>query len=156
VAGNGEQDLVFLLGLPTHVGLMWENPALASFLHGLAAFSRLILLDHQGTGMSDRGPTGRPFEDQMDDVHTVLRATASQRTASTGPLGKRVRVRSVSPFGGAGPDVLHRQSARPAQRRQPLGGAGPVPLDRRRTGAADHRAQHQGDHDRVIRVAEHR
>ncbi len=84
VVGDGERDLVFLLGWPTHLALMWENPAFGSFLHGLAAFSRLIVLDHRGRGMSDRGPTGRPFEDQMEDVQAVLRAVGSQRTAFFG------------------------------------------------------------------------
>jgi hypothetical protein len=98
VVGNGEHDLVFLLGWPTHLALMWENPAFAGFLHGLAAFSRLILLDHHGRGMSDRGPTGRPFEDQMDDVRTVLRAVGSERTAFFGcHLGGRLALLFAAP-----------------------------------------------------------
>jgi class 3 adenylate cyclase len=91
VLGTGEQDLVFLLGWPSHLGLMWENPAFADFLHGLASFSRLILLDHLGRGLSDRGPNGRPFEDRMDDVRAVLRAVGSEATAFFGcHLGGRL------------------------------------------------------------------
>jgi class 3 adenylate cyclase len=91
VLGDGERDLVFLLGWPTHLGLMWEYPAFADFLHGLASFSRLIVLDHIGRGLSDRGPTGRPFEDGMDDVRTVLRAVGSEATAFFGcNLGGRL------------------------------------------------------------------
>ena len=91
VLGTGEHDLVFLLGWPSHLGLMWENPAFADFLHGLASFSRLILLDHLGRGLSDRGPNGRPFEDRMDDVRAVLRAVGSERTAFFGRhLGGRL------------------------------------------------------------------
>ena len=91
VLGTGENDLVFLPGWPSHLGLMWENPAFADFLHGLASFSRLITLDHLGRGLSDRGPTGRPFEDRMDDVRTVLRAVGSERTAFFGRhLGGRL------------------------------------------------------------------
>jgi hypothetical protein len=45
VLGDGDLDLVFLFGWPTHLALMWENPAFADFLRGLAAFSRLILFD---------------------------------------------------------------------------------------------------------------
>ena len=91
VLGTGEHDLVFLLGWPTHLGLMWENPAFAEFLHGLASFSRLIVLDHLGRGLSDRGPTGRPFEDRMDDVRTVMRAVGSEQTAFFGcHLGGRL------------------------------------------------------------------
>ena len=91
VLGEGEHDLVFLLGWPSHLGLMWENPACADFLHGLASFSRLILLDHVGRGLSDRGPNGRPFEDRMDDVRTVLQAVGSKATAFFGcHLGGRL------------------------------------------------------------------
>jgi class 3 adenylate cyclase len=91
VVGEGEHDLVFLLGWPSHLGLMWENPAFADFLQGLASFSRLILLDHLGRGLSDRGPNGRPFEDRMDDVRTVLRAVGSETAALFGcHLGGRL------------------------------------------------------------------
>jgi class 3 adenylate cyclase len=91
VLGEGQHDLVFLLGWPTHLGLMWENPAFADFLHGLASFSRLILLDHLGRGLSDRGPSGRPFEDRMDDVRTVQQAVGSEATAFFGcHLGGRL------------------------------------------------------------------
>jgi class 3 adenylate cyclase len=91
VLGDGDLDLVFLFGWPTHLALMWENPAFADFLRGLAAFSRLILFDRLGTGMSDRGPTGRAFEDGMDDVGTVLRAVDSERTGFFGcHLGGRL------------------------------------------------------------------
>jgi class 3 adenylate cyclase len=91
VVGEGEHDLVFLLGWPTHLGLMWEHPAFGDFLHGLASFSRVILFDHLGRGLSNRGPNGRPFEDRMDDVRTVLRAVGSERAAFFGcHLGGRL------------------------------------------------------------------
>jgi pimeloyl-ACP methyl ester carboxylesterase len=63
----------------------------AGFLHKLAAFSRLILLDRLGSGLSDRGPGGQSFEDDMDDVALVLDAVDSQRTAFFGcHLGGRL------------------------------------------------------------------
>ena len=48
VLGEGELDLVFLLGWPTHLALLWEHPLVAGFLSKLASFSRLILLDRLG------------------------------------------------------------------------------------------------------------
>jgi len=91
VVGDGEHDLVFLPGWPSHLALMWENPAFAAFLRGLATFSRLILFDRLGIGLSDRGPTGRAFEDGMDDVRTVLAAVGAQRAAFFGcHLGGRL------------------------------------------------------------------
>ena len=91
VLGEGPLDLVFLFGWPSHLALMWENPAFADFLHRLASFSRLILFDRTGNGMSDRGPTGHAFEDWMDDVRAVMTAVGSERTAFFGcHLGGRL------------------------------------------------------------------
>ena len=91
VLGEGPVDLVFLFGWPSHLALMWENPAFADFLHRLASFSRLILFDRTGNGMSDRGPTGHAFEDWMDDVRAVMKAVGSERTAFFGcHLGGRL------------------------------------------------------------------
>jgi pimeloyl-ACP methyl ester carboxylesterase len=91
VVGEGELDVVFVLGWPTNLALMWANPAFAEFLNRLASFSRLILFDHLGTGMSDRGPYPHTFEDRMDEVRTVLTAVGSKRIAFFGcHLGGRL------------------------------------------------------------------
>ncbi|HZA80859.1 MAG TPA: alpha/beta hydrolase [Actinomycetes bacterium] len=84
VVGHGDLDLVFLFGWPTHLGLMWENPSFAGFLDKLSSFSRLILFDRLGDGLSDRGPTGHTFDDEMDDVRRVLGAVGSRRAAFFG------------------------------------------------------------------------
>ena len=57
VVGDGPIDLVFVPGWVSHVELFWEEPTLARFLERLASFSRLILFDKRGTGLSDRVPT---------------------------------------------------------------------------------------------------
>ena len=91
VLGDGPVDLVFLLGWPTHLALMWEHPALAGFLRRLASFSRLILFDRSGSGMSDRGPQGHAFEEWIDDARAVLDAVGSRRSALFGcHLGGRL------------------------------------------------------------------
>jgi class 3 adenylate cyclase len=78
-------------GYANHLGLLWEEPSVAGFLHKLAAFSRLILLDRLGSGLSDRGPSGQNLEDDMDDVALVLDTVGSQRTAFFGShLGGRL------------------------------------------------------------------
>src|SRR5215213_9062299 len=84
VVGDGELDLVFLFGFPTNLALLWDNPAVAGFLTELSSFSRLILCDRLGNGLSDRGPTGHVFEDWMDDVRCVLAAVGSERAALFG------------------------------------------------------------------------
>jgi class 3 adenylate cyclase/pimeloyl-ACP methyl ester carboxylesterase len=91
VFGTGDVDLLFLLGWPTHLALLWDNPAFADFMNGLASFSRVVFFDRPGNGMSDRGPTRHAFEDWLDDITAVLAAVGSERTAFFGcHLGGRL------------------------------------------------------------------
>lgn len=64
----------------------WEEPSLARFFGRLASFSRLILFDKRGTGMSDRLPMDRlpTLEERMDDVRAVMDAVGSERAALFG------------------------------------------------------------------------
>jgi pimeloyl-ACP methyl ester carboxylesterase len=91
VVGEGGLDLVFLLGWPSHLGLLWEHPSVAEFLGRLSSFSRLLLFDQLGMGLSDRGPTGHAFEEGMEDVRCVLAAVGSEQAALFGcHLGGRL------------------------------------------------------------------
>jgi pimeloyl-ACP methyl ester carboxylesterase len=84
VVGDGPNDLVFVPGLITNLELAWEEPRWASFLARLASFSRLILFDRRGVGLSDR-VTGVPtLEERTDDVRSVLDAVGSERAALFG------------------------------------------------------------------------
>jgi pimeloyl-ACP methyl ester carboxylesterase len=86
VVGEGELDLLWIPGFVSNVELAWEEPLLARFLTRLARFSRLILFDKRGTGLSDRvSPSELPsLEERMDDVLAVLDAAGSERTAVLG------------------------------------------------------------------------
>jgi class 3 adenylate cyclase len=86
VVGDGARDLVYVPGWISNVELMWDDPAQAHMLDRLASFSRLILFDKRGTGMSDPVPLDRlpTLEDRMDDVRAVLDAAASERAALFG------------------------------------------------------------------------
>jgi pimeloyl-ACP methyl ester carboxylesterase len=83
VAGDGPFDLVHIPGFVSNVELAWEEPLFASFLERLASFSRLILFDKRGTGMSDRLPTDRlpHLEERMEDLTAVLDAVGSEQAA---------------------------------------------------------------------------
>src|SRR3972149_4680877 len=84
VLGQGPIDLVFVPGFVSHVEYAWEDPSYARFLQQLASFSRLILFDKRGTGLSER-ITGIPtLEQRMDDVRAVMDAVGSQRAALFG------------------------------------------------------------------------
>jgi class 3 adenylate cyclase len=89
VVGEGPLDLVLSPGWATHLDLGWEIPSLARFLEGLASFSRLILFDKRGTGLSDRfSPNELPsLEQRMDDVRAVMDAADSERAVLFGTLG---------------------------------------------------------------------
>jgi pimeloyl-ACP methyl ester carboxylesterase len=86
VVGEGPLDLVYVPGWVSNVELMWEEPAMARFLGRLASFSRLILFDKRGTGLSDRVSNDRlpTLEERMDDVRAVLEAVGSERAALFG------------------------------------------------------------------------
>ena len=78
VVGGGPVDLVYACGIWSNVELMWEEPRWAHFLERLASFSRLILFDMRGVGLSDRGPEPPFLELQQDDVGAVLDAAGSE------------------------------------------------------------------------------
>jgi len=84
VVGDGPIDLVLVLGWVSHLAYVWELPAMARFLDRLASFSRLILFDKRGTGMSDRVHPLPTLEQRMDDVRAVLDAVGSNRAALFG------------------------------------------------------------------------
>jgi class 3 adenylate cyclase len=86
VVGDGPLDLVLVFGWISNVELAWEEPHLRRFLDRLASFSRLILFDKRGTGLSDRvSPTELPtLEQRMDDVRAVMDAAGSERAALFG------------------------------------------------------------------------
>lgn len=83
VAGDGPFDLLWVPGFVSNVELAWEEPLLARFLRRLASFSRLVMFDKRGTGLSDRVPPGElpGLEERMDDLVAVLDAVGSGRAA---------------------------------------------------------------------------
>src|SRR5271156_3622817 len=84
VVSGGPLDLVFVPGFVSNIELFWETPESAYFLERLAAFSRLILFDKRGTGLSDRDVGIATLEERMDDVRAVMDAARSDRAALFG------------------------------------------------------------------------
>jgi class 3 adenylate cyclase len=86
VVGHGPLDLVLVFGWISNVELAWEEPHLRRFLERLASFSRLILFDKRGTGLSDRVSSNDlpTLEQRMDDVRAVMDAAGSERAALMG------------------------------------------------------------------------
>lgn len=82
--GDGPADLVYVSGWVSHLEYGWEGPSLAHFYRGLAAFSRLLLFDKRGTGLSDRAAGLPNVEQRMDDVRAVMDAAGSERAVIFG------------------------------------------------------------------------
>ena len=90
VIGDGPRDLVMVPGFVSNVETVWEVPAAAEFLRRLASFSRLILFDKRGTGLSDRVP--------VSALPTSRRAWTTCGRCST-PPARSARASSASPRG---------------------------------------------------------
>jgi pimeloyl-ACP methyl ester carboxylesterase/class 3 adenylate cyclase len=84
VLGSGPIDLVFVMGWVSHLEYFWAEPSFARFLRRLAQFSRLIVFDKRGTGLSDRIGDLPSLEQRMDDVRAVLNAVGSRRAVLLG------------------------------------------------------------------------
>jgi pimeloyl-ACP methyl ester carboxylesterase/class 3 adenylate cyclase len=89
--GAGTIDLVFVPGWVSHIEYAWEEPSFAPFLERIASFSRLILLDRRGTGLSDPVDHLPTLEERMDDICAVMEAAGSQRAflfgiSESGPM----------------------------------------------------------------------
>jgi class 3 adenylate cyclase len=84
--GDGPLDLVFVQGFVSNLELNWELPGFARFLDRLASFSRLIIVDRRGAGLSDPlSPSDLPSHEKMiDDLRAVMDAAESDRAALMG------------------------------------------------------------------------
>ena len=79
VVGNGPVDLIYVPTWISQVEHYWEEPHVARYFERLASFSRLIMFDRRGSGLSDPVPGAATLEEQMDDVVAVMDAAGSER-----------------------------------------------------------------------------
>src|SRR5262245_48073428 len=84
VIGSGPPDVVFVPGFVSNVEANWQSPARTKFFHRLASFSRVILFDKRGTGLSDRSSKVFTLEQRMEDVLAVMDACGLERAALFG------------------------------------------------------------------------
>jgi class 3 adenylate cyclase/pimeloyl-ACP methyl ester carboxylesterase len=82
VFGEGPTDLVYLPGFVYNVEGNWDVPGIASFMRGLASFTRVVVMDRRNTGCSERLPPGQAatLEEMVDDLDVVMRAASCRRT----------------------------------------------------------------------------
>jgi class 3 adenylate cyclase len=84
IVGEGESDLVLAFPFVSHLDLLWDNPSAARFIRRLGAFTRVILFDRRGVGLSDPVDSPATLEQRMDDVRAVMDAAGSERAALLG------------------------------------------------------------------------
>ncbi|HEV3234448.1 MAG TPA: alpha/beta hydrolase, partial [Candidatus Dormibacteraeota bacterium] len=84
VVGEGPIDLVIVPGWVSHVEVVWEEPQAAAFLRRLGEFSRLVIFDKRGTGLSDPVAHVPHVDERMDDIRAVMDAVGSARAALLG------------------------------------------------------------------------
>jgi pimeloyl-ACP methyl ester carboxylesterase len=89
VLGSGPPDLLVVNSGPnSHVDYMWAEPSVARFLRRLASFTRLIIYDSRGVGLSDPVPGGAvpTMDEQVDDIRAVLDEAGSRQAVLAGHL----------------------------------------------------------------------
>jgi class 3 adenylate cyclase len=84
VVGEGDVDVILVPQWLSNIEQYWEHPAAAYFMRRIASFSRLILFDKRGTGLSDQVPHTQTLEERMDDVLAVMDAVGSERAVLFG------------------------------------------------------------------------
>ncbi|MGH2554661.1 MAG: alpha/beta fold hydrolase [Actinomycetota bacterium] len=84
VFGSGPPDLVVAPGYMSNVEQNLDWPAYRRFLDKLSSFSRVILFDRRGTGLSDRPGESATFDDFGDDIRAVMDDTGIERAAVMG------------------------------------------------------------------------
>src|SRR3954467_231019 len=84
VVGDGPVDLVLVQGFATHLEIQWESPLFQHFFERIGSFSRLILFDKRGTGLSDPVASVPTLEERIDDVRAGMDAAGSERAALFG------------------------------------------------------------------------
>ncbi|MGE0153871.1 MAG: alpha/beta fold hydrolase [Reyranellaceae bacterium] len=86
VVGHGSFDLVLVPGFPSNLEVLWEEPSYSRLAKRLSAFSRLILFDPRGAGLSDGvDPRALPhLRTRVDDIRAVMDSAGCGRAALLG------------------------------------------------------------------------
>ncbi len=87
-------DLVWAPGAFSHLDLWWENPYYARLFERMSSFTRLILFDKRGTGLSDRPATVATLEGWGRLQRTSM--TPAARVALSN-MNARIDIRAILP-----------------------------------------------------------
>ena len=81
IVGDGPSNLVFVRTYSSDLLSSWDQPLLVRHVLGLAEFSRVLMIDKRGTGLSDRVREVQPLETRMDDLRAVMDDAGVERAA---------------------------------------------------------------------------
>ena len=84
VVGDGPHDVMLVEGLVSHLEAGYSDPWRRAFYDRLTPFSRLILFDKRGVGVSDRVAYAVTLEQRVDDMVAVLDAVGSDKPVLLG------------------------------------------------------------------------
>ena len=84
VVGDGPIDLVLSSGIVSHMALMWSDPGAHAMLRRLTSFSRLVMFDKPGTGLSDPISGPPSAEQRVQDICAVMDAVGLERASLLG------------------------------------------------------------------------
>ena len=87
VVGEGPVDVVYVLELVLHLDLCWTDPDIHHNFERAAGYSRTILMQRRGVGLSDRITYTPTVEQQADDILAVMDAVGMRRVTLVGTLG---------------------------------------------------------------------
>jgi class 3 adenylate cyclase len=79
VVGTGPTNLVFVRAYASDLLSTWEQPLLVRHVLGLASFSRVLMVDKRGTGLSDGVREVQTLETRMDDLRAVMDDAGMER-----------------------------------------------------------------------------
>ena len=84
VWGDGLIDLVVVPGITSHLEARLELPEYVRWLRAFSAFSRLVIFDKRGNGMSDRIIGAPTLDERVADIQAVMDAAGMERAALAG------------------------------------------------------------------------
>ena len=84
VVGDGPVDIVLVNGVVSHMALFWSDPRASAMLRRLTSFSRLVMFDKPGTGLSDPVAGPPSLEQRLEDIRIVMDAVGLERAAILG------------------------------------------------------------------------
>lgn len=84
VVGEGERDIVLMIGWVSHLEVMWELPEARHFIERFAGMGRVVLFDKRGTGLSDRPAAPATSDELVLDILAVMEAAAVENAVLDG------------------------------------------------------------------------